>query len=308
MRKKMIVLSFLILILIFTGTAIFANIQNHNQSFNYDEMVDVREIYLDTIMTNPYKVEIDNQIRQNEKEKAELVQSEYIREYHEYLASLVVEEPIEIEEPIEVVEPDKPLEGKYAYLTFDDGPSKIVTPQILDILDEYDIKATFFVLGYMIDRNPEIFMDTYNRGHTIGNHSYSHNYGYIYYNTKNFMADLKRADDTMKYYLGEDFSTDIMRFPGGSHADFKNPMKKAVLEAGYKYFDWNSLNGDTEEGEQSVRRMFNRFVQTAGQRDVLVVLMHDTDAKQLTVNTLPLIIEFLQEKGYQFNTLDKYNH
>ena len=311
MKKKMIILSFLILILIFTGTAIFANIHKVHESNLLEKKVDVKAIYMDMIGTNPYKVEIDKLIRQNEKIQADKKQMEYIKEYKEFLASLVPEDEEEadpIEEPEEVSKPGLPLEGKYAYLTFDDGPSKHVTTQILDILDQYNIKATFFVLGYMIDRNPDVLIDIYNRGHVIGNHSYSHKYEYIYYNTKNFMEDLQRGEDTMKNYLGEDFSTDIMRFPGGSHADFKDPMKKAVLEAGYKYYDWNSLNGDSEEGVQSITRMLNRFIQTAGTKEVLIVLMHDTDVKQLTVESLPFIIEFLIDKGYQFNTLDKYNH
>jgi len=307
MVKKMIVLSFLILILIFTGTTIFANMLDSFHDTKYQKKVDVKSILMEIRKNNPFKVEIENQIRQNKKTIADKIKEDNIIKYKAYLASLIpIEEPVE--EPVVIHDPEAPLEGKYAYLTFDDGPSKVVTTQILDILDEYDVKATFFVLGYMIDRNPDVLKDVYNRGHTIGNHTYSHDYGYIYYNTKNFIADIKRAEDTIKSHLGETFSTKIMRFPGGSHASFKKPMINAVLEEGYKFFDWNSLNGDSEEGEQSVTRMYNRFLQTVGKRDVLIVLMHDTDVKQLTVNTLPLIIQYLRDNGYKFNTLDKYNH
>lgn len=194
---------------------------------------------------------------------------------------------------------------KIAYLTFDDGPSKIVTPQILDILKKYNIKATFFVLGSMAEKHPEILKRIHNEGHQIGNHTYSHIYAYIYKNTNNFLSDLEKADKVLKSILGEEFNTNIMRFPGGSFGKHKVPFIKAVEDAGFTHFDWNSLNGDSEGVNLSKETLVNRFISTAQNKDNLIVLMHDVDAKATTVDSLPAIIEYLIENGYVFGVLDE---
>lgn len=196
--------------------------------------------------------------------------------------------------------------GKMAYLTFDDGPSILVTPRILAILEEYDIKATFFVVGNMVDQNPQILKNIYEAGHSIGNHSYSHNYGYIYKNTKNFMADINKAEESMKNVLGDDFRTNLLRFPGGSFGKHSSFIK-AVETANYKYFDWNSLNGDAEGFNLSKERLFNRLKETVKNKDNLIILMHDIDTKSATADSLKNIIDYLLEKGYYFDVLDNYD-
>ena len=95
---------------------------------------------------------------------------------------------MEVEEAL--AEEDSKENKKIAYLTFDDGPSRTVTPQILDILAKYDIKATFFVVGKYAEKNPDILRRIYEEGHVIGNHTYSHNYNYIYKNVSNFVREL----------------------------------------------------------------------------------------------------------------------
>lgn len=196
--------------------------------------------------------------------------------------------------------------GKIAYLTFDDGPSKVVTPQILDILKEYDVKATFFVIGYMAEKYPDILKMTYDAGHSIGNHTYSHNYGYIYRSPNNFLQDVETANQALKNLLGDEFSTNVVRFPGGSFGDSKNSTKSLLKSKGYNYFDWNSLNGDAEGVNLTKNQLLQRFKQTIKNRDELIVLMHDTDQKVSTVEALPEMIEILLEKGYVFGVLDKY--
>lgn len=195
-----------------------------------------------------------------------------------------------------------PENEKVAYITFDDGPSSSVTPQILDILKEYDIKATFFVLGKNAEDNPDILKRIYEEGHVIGNHSYSHNYSYIYKNMSNFMDEIERTEEVFKSILGEEFKTDLFRFPGGSFEDWKKPFREQIVELGYRYVDWNSLNGDAEGHNLSKEQLVKRLKATYRNQKKLIILMHDTDAKPTTADALPEIIEFLIEKGYKFAT------
>lgn len=194
--------------------------------------------------------------------------------------------------------------SKIAYLTFDDGPSIKSTYAILDILLEYNIKATFFVVGRMVKNYPEVLLRTVEEGHSIGNHSYSHDYGYLYKSSKNFLKDLNLADQTIKNVLGQEFETKVMRFPGGSHGKKKSPMINAVIAEGYKYYDWNSLNGDAEGVLMSKDYLLNRLKATYKKQSDLIVLMHDTDVKTTTVESLRSIIDFLIEQGYEFGVID----
>lgn len=194
---------------------------------------------------------------------------------------------------------------KIAYLTFDDGPSIKSTPIILDVLKKYNIKATFFVVGTMVEENPEILKRVYDDGHQIGNHTYSHNYGYIYKNPKNFMDDIYKLEKLIKGIVGNEFDSKLIRFPGGSFEAKKDPMKKAVLNAGYRYFDWNALNGDAEGGNFSEKHLVNRLRETVIGKKTIIILMHDTDQKITTAKSLEKSIEFLLSEGYEFHVLDK---
>lgn len=193
-------------------------------------------------------------------------------------------------------------DSKIAYLTFDDGPSQSITPQILDILKEHDIKATFFVVGNAAEKNPELIKRIYEEGHAIGNHSYSHKYNYIYRRVSNFISELERTEKVLKNILGKNYETKIIRFPGGSFGDKKAPFRKAVIDKGYSYYDWNSLNGDAEGHNLSKNKLVQRFKETYKGQNKLTILMHDMDAKKTTPESLPDIIKFLQEKGYEFDT------
>lgn len=193
---------------------------------------------------------------------------------------------------------------KVAYLTFDDGPSVNVTPQILDILDRYDIKATFFVIGSLAEKQPDIIKRINESGHGIGNHSYSHSYKHIYKNTTNFLNELKVTEKVLKNILGKDFETNIIRFPGGSFGNHKASFRKAVVENGYLYYDWNALNGDAEGKSLTKNRLVERLKNTTNGQKELIILMHDMAGKQTTVDALPEIIEYLQQNGYEFEILE----
>lgn len=264
----------------------------------YAEAVDLKSTMELIGGNNPLRLEMN--LRQEEYliYKSTLLQQQLVNEYRQK-AEEKMEAELEMQRP--------PLSGKVAYLTFDDGPSEKITPKVLDVLDQYNIPATFFIIGKYARKHPDIIKEIDARGHTIGNHTYSHDYGYIYSNTDNFMREIHMTEEVLKGILGEGFHTDLVRLPGGSHAAFKKPTVKVVEDAGYRTFDWNTLNGDSEGSRMPVDYLYARFKETYRKADQVIMLMHDTDEKQTTVDALPIIIEHLILEGYEFRTLDQHN-
>lgn len=200
---------------------------------------------------------------------------------------------------------------KIAYLTFDDGPSQHSTEKILDILKANDIKATFFTLGSSIENNSkskELLKRIAREGHSIGSHGYSHNYSLLYPNrtvdVDAFMNDLKKNDNLLKSILGNDFSTRLIRMPGGHASWSETKHLDQVLESkGLFQTDWNALNGDAEGRDFSKEYLLDKLKETVGDQDVIIVLMHDTDAKKGTVEYLQNAIDYLKSEGFVFRTL-----
>ena len=204
---------------------------------------------------------------------------------------------------------------KVVYLTFDDGPSTTNTPGILDVLDRYNVKATFFTLGKSIEGNEEaknILKETAKRGHAIANHTYSHDYSYLYpnrtMNVDNIISDIEKNNSIMKEVLGEDFSTRVIRFPGGYWSwEGRTAMKESMEQNGYYNVDWNALNKDAEGKQKNADELLQSTKETVEalgpDADSIVLLMHDTYGKEETVKALPQIIEYLQEKGFEFRTI-----
>ena len=202
-------------------------------------------------------------------------------------------------------------EEKVAYLTFDDGPSEHTTEKILDILKENNIKATFFTLGSSIENNSkseEILKRIAKEGHAIGSHGYSHNYSILYPNgivdLKAVINDFKKNDDILKNILGKDFSTRLIRLPGG-HSSWKGTeaLDEVLKEKGIWQVDWNALNGDAEGKDFPKEVLLNKLKETVGDQDVVIVLMHDTDYKKGTVEYLQSAIDYLKSEGFEFRTL-----
>lgn len=200
---------------------------------------------------------------------------------------------------------------KIAYLTFDDGPSTTVTPKILKILKDNNIKATFFIVGDKLEENPEtknILLDIYKQGHAIANHTYTHNYSKLYPQGKidanTFMGELEQTNDAIKKVLGDKFNTRVVRFPGG-HASWggREEIDNKLEEKKYKYIDWNALIGDAEGSRKTKEQLLNRYHETFVGQEKLVLLMHDTYSKESTAEALQDIINDLKNKGYEFKTL-----
>lgn len=190
--------------------------------------------------------------------------------------------------------------SKVVFLTFDDGPSENVTPIILDVLDEYKIKATFFVLGCMCEKNPDVLKDIYSKGHSIGNHSYTHNFKKLYKDGESFLNELKSTEDTMKKSLGSEYSTRLFRFPGGSFESYKKQYIDILNEEGYVSVDWNAVTGDAEVVSPSHDKILERMKATVKGKSNVILLMHDSATKQETAKALPDVIEFLKSEGFEF--------
>jgi peptidoglycan/xylan/chitin deacetylase (PgdA/CDA1 family) len=193
---------------------------------------------------------------------------------------------------------------KIAYLTFDDGPSTNITPQILEILDNYNIKATFFLLGMNVDRYPELVKQEYNSGHYIANHGYTHNYSEIYSSSQSVLDEYKKTEESIRTALEiENYSSHLFRFPGGSmgtkYSAIKNEAKQLINENDAVYVDWNALTNDSV-GKPTEESIMSNLKETVGAKNSVVVLMHDASTKQLTANMLPNVIEYLKENGYTF--------
>ena len=201
---------------------------------------------------------------------------------------------------------------KLVFLTFDDGTSTTVTPKILKVLDDYNVKATFFLTGSNILRGgeaaKELVLEEFERGHAIANHSYSHDYKILYpnrvLNLQNFIADFKKTDQILKEIIGEGFSTRVIRCPGG-FMSWKNmsQLSSYMEEKDLVSIDWNALSKDAEGPKKSADQLLANVKETAAGKEIVVLLMHDTYGKEETAKALPKVIEYFQQNGYEFRTL-----
>ena len=194
--------------------------------------------------------------------------------------------------------------GKIAYLTFDDGPTISVTPKILDILKKHNIKATFFVIGKKVKENPEIVKRTYNDGHFIGNHTYSHNNSILYKNSENFISEIEKTDLEIGKAIGIDnYHSNLFRFPNGFMSNIYKTEKenyvKILSNMGYSYIDWNALNKDSEK-KYTNNQLLNNLKQSCKNKNILIVLMHDTKDVNDSSNVLDDSINYLKNQGYTF--------
>ena len=195
-------------------------------------------------------------------------------------------------------------EEKVAYLTFDDGPSNN-THEILDILKKYNIKATFFVLGSQVEVFPETTNRIYNEGHYIANHGYSHKYSNIYQSPEQVLNEFNQCNQIVASTINvPEYNSHLFRFPGGSvggkYAELKSQAIALLDQNNILHIDWNSLTGDSEKTNPTEEYLMNNLQKTTEGKNSLVVLMHDAQAKHITVETLPKVIEYLIQQGYTF--------
>lgn len=187
---------------------------------------------------------------------------------------------------------------KIAYITIDDGPYSY-TPAFLDVLDRYDVLATFFLLGKTKEEYDPIYKRIANSGHTVANHTYSHAIRNGLYNSVDFFVnDVLKQEKFLYEKTG--VKTEILRFPGGSSsakAAFRFKILERLRTHNYGYIDWNVSSGDAG-GKPTRESVYKNVISGAKNKNVIVILMHDFS--KATLSALPSIIEELRKNDYIF--------
>lgn len=193
---------------------------------------------------------------------------------------------------------------KVVYLTFDDGPSER-TPELLEILDRYDVKASFFVVGGESEICRQWMRDIVEAGHTIGVHSYTHCYTDVYDSVEAYLEDFAK-----EYYLIQDatgVTPQIFRFPGGSVNAYNGHIYQEIISEmtrrGFVYFDWNRQTGDAVRSTVPARTLVENALDRVSSMRRVFLLTHDNTRFTNVVEALPEIIEGYQAEGFSFAAL-----
>ncbi len=297
MNIKTIIFYFVIILLVaFLAFSVFT-INNKNKTIKQNE-TKIAEI---TNQLNDTKSELEQ--AKKDKEDLQKENSGLKTEIEKLKAQKAAEEAITLQPS---PQPAYPPATKVCYLTFDDGPSNN-TIAILDTLEKYGAKATFFVAGS--NSKLEYVKQIHEKGHVIGLHTNTHNYAQIYSSTTAYFDDLNAISARVEALIG--VKSKIIRFPGGSSnsvskkhcAGIMTVLTKQVVEQGYAYFDWNVSSGDAVSKPASPEQITANVLNGAKNKNSICVLMHDSTAKTTTAEALPAIIEGLKQMGYSFEGL-----
>jgi peptidoglycan/xylan/chitin deacetylase (PgdA/CDA1 family) len=179
-------------------------------------------------------------------------------------------------------------------LTFDDGPDPNITPQILKILEQHNLTGTFFIIGKKADTHPELLKEIHQKGHIIGNHSFSHSPYLPFFSTNKLKADIQHCSDIIKTLTGSE--TQLFRPPFGvTNPRYAKMLKQLELQS----IGWNIRSLDTIF--KSPKQLFKRITKKIEKGSIL--LFHDT--QQVTLQTLPELIRYCEEEGIKILPLDK---
>ncbi len=194
-----------------------------------------------------------------------------------------------------------PWAEKKVYLTFDDGPSKN-TDALLDLLAEYDMKVTFFVMGKDDAESKRLYKRIVDEGHSLGIHSYSHDYEKIYKSVEDFEKDFTKISDLLYDTIG--YVPKLYRFPGGSsNSRCKEltiqPFIHYLVERDIRYYDWNVENGDATGVSYTVEELAENVLGAVAKKKTSMVLCHDTAAKTKTIQSMEIVLAELKAKGAQ---------
>ncbi|WP_453991686.1 polysaccharide deacetylase family protein [Bacillus nitroreducens] len=189
------------------------------------------------------------------------------------------------------------------YLTFDDGPHK-VSMDILALLDQYDAKATFFMLDGNIKNYPDAVKEMVNKGHSVGLHGVTHDKNKFYQSSKSVLGEMDQTQQTILELTG--IETDLIRTPFGSAPHMTDAYKDAVDAAGYKMWDWNIDSRDWQfRDSRYVESVIDQLNNLNRVNEPIVILLHE---RPETLEHLPKLLDYLTEQGYEFGTLDSSMH
>lgn len=203
--------------------------------------------------------------------------------------------------------------GKEVFLTFDDGPSSTYTPQILKILNDNGVHATFFVLGSSLNSsvNQNIVRQELANGNAIGNHTYTHDYSKIYPRNRVsisvFMNEFYRTKGILQNVLGKNFDSRVVRMPGGHmsrvyyHDRNLKTLDNTLNASRITSIDWNVESGDATGKPYTPSQLAQNAINQSKGNNHVVVLMHDV--KKNTVQSLPSIINYYKSQGYTFKVI-----
>lgn len=276
--------------------------------------------------TEQETIEYENQISETETQVPPVSTTEYIET--EMSTGPEISETIQSTEPpettisseSEVPETTVPSESETqteilvepigtVYLTFDDGPSTQITSQILDILKDKNVKATFFIIDYPFDSEKEaIVIREFEEGHTIALHGTSHDYSKIYTSLEALIENFTTLQEKVKASTG--YTATTIRFPGGSSNTVSKKYCTGIMteaveyfsNSEFVYFDWNVDSRDAG-GAKSSEEVFENVTSALKPGRNNIVLMHDSTGKQYTLGALEAIIDFCISEGYEFKAI-----
>ncbi len=234
-----------------------------------------------------------------------ITSSEYQKEYVETFTPEIVNTDKTMEQffrqeeaVIEPVEEEKVYDG-VVYLTFDDGPVSEITPQILDILKKYEIKATFFMIGSYAKRNPELVKRVFDEGHTVASHSYTHKKT-MFDSLDSFKSEVEQSTAVLEEITGE--KTNFFRIPYGTKIG--QAYKDYLAEKGLTIVKWNCESYDSRVATKTPEQILEGVKNTKPSKGDVIVIMHDTYGKQKTVDALASVIEYFQSINYEFKRFE----
>ncbi|MGL4453292.1 MAG: polysaccharide deacetylase family protein [Sarcina sp.] len=205
---------------------------------------------------------------------------------------------------------------KEIFLTFDDGPSKY-TPEVLKILKEKGVHATFFVLGSQLaesNEHKDYLKQEILDGNAIANHTYSHNFKTLYphnsVDVSTFMGEINKTNDIMKSILGNNFNARVLRMPGGYmsrayYHDKNLPELNSELDKMHiTSIDWDAETGDATGKRYTPQQLVNNAIKETKDETHIILLMHDSATKKTTVEALPELIDYYKSQGYEFKVIE----
>ena len=189
-------------------------------------------------------------------------------------------------------------------LTFDDGPSPN-TGRVLEILERYGVKGTFFVVNQGTEQSRQWMRDIVAAGHTIGVHSYTHDYETIYSSVEAYLDDFAQMYDVILEATG--VAPQVFRFPGGSINAYNGQIYQEIVSEmtrrGFVYYDWNRMTGDAVRRTPSSAVLAKNALSDIRATDRIILLAHDSKRYTNMVAALPDIIEGYQAAGFTLEAL-----